>query len=524
MIQLKFRNMKKYILLLTFIASSRVGSAQIYVDVDVATNGNGTSWRNAYNNLQDAVDAAAVNQEIWVAAGTYLPTASPDGTTTDPRDKAFHLGTNMKIYGGFVGIETQLSARNAAVNSTILSGDFSNNDIVTGGGSTLSFSNNNENAYHVMITADLTSASVIDGFTIEGANANGGSSTISYQSKTFRRDYGGGMYIVSSSPIITNSTFANNNADYGGGMLNRSSSSPTITNSTFTNNNATYQGGGMVNYDSSSTITNSTFTNNSASYGGGMVNYESSSTITNSTFTNNNASYHGGGMYNSSSLPAITNSTFTNNSASYGGGMSNEFSSPMITNSTFTNNNAAEGGGMDNYSSSPTITSSTFTNNYAAENGGGGMFNLFFSSPTITNSIFWDNIQEGTNNIAGADIFNSDETNTPTVTYCLTQANSMHSSGTGIVNNQNPLFVDAANGDYTLQICSPAIDAGDNGAWTTTGLSTDIVGNTRPFNSTVDMGAYEYQGIPIVITISASTFVLCNYKITHFDLILDYLT
>jgi hypothetical protein len=101
MIQFKFRNMKKIILLLTFITAFSVGNAQIYVDVDVATNGNGTSWVSAFNNLQDAIDAAAINDEIWVAAGTYYPTSSPDGTTTDPRDKAFHLHTDMKIYGRF---------------------------------------------------------------------------------------------------------------------------------------------------------------------------------------------------------------------------------------------------------------------------------------------------------------------------------------------------------------------------------------------------------------------------------------
>jgi hypothetical protein len=101
MIQFKFRNMKKIILLLIFIASFSVANAQIYVDVDVVTNGNGTSWTSAYNNLQDAIDVAALNDDIWVAAGTYYPTASPDNISTNPRDKAFHLGMDIKIYGGF---------------------------------------------------------------------------------------------------------------------------------------------------------------------------------------------------------------------------------------------------------------------------------------------------------------------------------------------------------------------------------------------------------------------------------------
>ena len=46
--------------------------AQIYVDA-AATNGanNGSSWSDAYTDLQAALDAAAENAEIRVAAGTY---------------------------------------------------------------------------------------------------------------------------------------------------------------------------------------------------------------------------------------------------------------------------------------------------------------------------------------------------------------------------------------------------------------------------------------------------------------------
>jgi hypothetical protein len=530
---------------------------EIYVNKTATGNNNGTSWTDAYTDLQDAIDNQCGGFDIWVAAGTYYPTKDHTGNTspTDNRDKNFHLGTDMKIYGGFAGTETQLSARDAAANITILSGDFNNDDTVTGGGSTLSITGNTENAYHVMLTADLTNAAVIDGFTIKGGNAGGGSSTITYQSKSFSTSDGGGMYNESSSPTITNSTFTKNNAsDVGGGMFNSSSSSPTITNSTFTNNSAG-DGGGMANNSSSPTITNSTFADNNAEYAGGMDNYSSSPTITNSTFANNYANL-GGGMDNYSSSPTITNSTFANNYAEYGGGMANNSSSPTITNSTFTNNSAGDGGGMANNSSSPTITNSTFANNNAGYYGG-GMSNYYLSSPTITNSTFTNNNSD----YGGGGMYNTDSSSptitnstfannyadlgggmandfesSPTITNSIIWSNgstevvindrstptfkssiikSSNGSGGswntayGTDNGDNldtdPLFVNAANGDYRVQSCSPAIDAGDNAAWTTTTLSTDIAGNTRPFNSTVDIGAYEYQGIPIAISIAAPT-------------------
>ncbi|RXR20932.1 T9SS type A sorting domain-containing protein [Flavobacterium amnicola] len=54
--------------------------------------------------------------------------------------------------------------------------------------------------------------------------------------------------------------------------------------------------------------------------------------------------------------------------------------------------------------------------------------------------------------------------------------------------NSNPLL----NNDYTLQSGSPAIDAGNN-TLIVTGMSYDLNGNARVVNTTVDMGAYEYD-------------------------------
>jgi hypothetical protein len=54
----------------------------------------------------------------------------------------------------------------------------------------------------------------------------------------------------------------------------------------------------------------------------------------------------------------------------------------------------------------------------------------------------------------------------------------------------DPMFVGSGDDPFMLAAGSPCIDTGDNDF--VDGILTDILGNPRIINGTVDMGAYEY--------------------------------
>jgi hypothetical protein len=68
--------------------------SRVYVDADAGTGGDGTSWSNAYSDLQAAIDNAPPGSEIWVAEGVYTPDGEGDSfTITGAKDP-------LGVYGG----------------------------------------------------------------------------------------------------------------------------------------------------------------------------------------------------------------------------------------------------------------------------------------------------------------------------------------------------------------------------------------------------------------------------------------
>ncbi|GAB3707632.1 fibronectin type III domain-containing protein [Spirosoma flavus] len=224
-----------------------------YVKPSVSGTGDGTSWANASGDLQAMITASTSDNQVWVAAGTYIPTST---TGPDSRTISFSMKSDVAIYGGFAGTETTLNQRNTTANPTILSGEIGAPNSTT------------DNSYHVISNTAVTGTAILDGFTIRGGNANG--------SGTNQR-IGGGMLNTASSPQISNCFFISNIASDGGAMYSQSNSNPSILNCAFLNNTASSFGGGLYVNSSSPTLTNCSFQGNTG-FGGAI--YRSSGSVT----------------------------------------------------------------------------------------------------------------------------------------------------------------------------------------------------------------------------------------------------
>jgi hypothetical protein len=426
------------LLFLLFWAPIPSEAGVIYVNQIATGLNNGTSWTNAYTELQSALAAASSGDSIWVAKGTYKPTSGSDRAAT------FTLKEGVPLYGGFNGTESALADRDWAINPTVLAGDLAGND-----SGTLTFDEptRQDNSLHVVTAASGTTVSdILDGFVISGGHDN--------------VQWCGSAGLLLNNPLtIRNCTFRMNSSSYGAAMVVNNDS--VIEDCLFENNYAA--GGAALSTGAYAQIRRCVFRNNLAfNYGGAFYNTGGNTTVS-ECFFEGNSSYNAPGIY-----------------AGYSGGIT-------VINSVFSGNASEGGAGTIYVQTNVSLANCTFYGNTSTSSSGGAAIQVYGGNLSVENCLFSNNTENGASedynqlrNTAGS----------LSISNCLFDTLNSYAYNNNVAGD--PLFTDAAGSDFSLQAGSPAIDAG-----TSEGApDIDILGVTRPQGTGIDIGAYEYMDQP----------------------------
>ncbi len=434
--------------------------AQIFVKADAAGTNDGTSWANAFTNLQDGLDAAIVDQPIWVAAATYMPL----GPTPD--SSHFISRHPIQLYGGFDGTESDISERDWQKNLTIFSGDINGDDTA---GNFLD--QRSDNAHHVFILYHIDGQSVLDGITFSGGMTRTDAFAIDDRDTLYNRWRGGALYVKRAGVNIANCAFLDNYGFQGSAILaggdtlrdkffvmenvsihsNSASSSGVvwisgwrnaqIHHSSFTANTSVSFGAGLTAGNSNLMVSDCSFYQNSASQGAGTFLFNNASGLIKHpriqfqkcTYTENVAGGTGGAIRMNNFAKGFDlefdSCSFSKNSTTapfgYGGALLvNDFGDTdvnerlttiKISNSEFTENSAAFSAGaeFDMYddSSRIEISNTRFYKNTSPQNGGGsGLYFFIINNAVVDAHIVGSTFEENTSSLSGGGLvfdFNS---------------------------------------------------------------------------------------------------------------------
>jgi hypothetical protein len=422
---------KNLLFIIFFTGNTLLAQTTWYVKTVAMGSGNGTSWSNASNNLQNVINTATANDQIWVASGTYIPSIIPDPTNTNPRNATFLLKDGVKLYGGFTGTEALLTDRNWVTNITTLSGS--------------------NTYYHVVVSVNDGPNTLIDGFTIKAGHSYEYTApfptvyTMSVENILIDIGFGAGLYFSSSSPSLSNCSIIENNSYIGGaGMHIENNAVPsTIINCIFKSNNAvsftaaisnsgsgsaiyatnskmnlincemssntSKIGGTIINNGVTATYTKCKIENNACTRcaGAGMSNTNSTIIMDKSVIRNNTFYLYAGGILNTNSNFTLRNSFVLSHKNVYNGGpispnyrglgITNNNTVSNITNSVFFDNGGLTSGGYtagaiyNENSSNTTFKNCTIVRNRGGTSPGSGIFNEAGTTTIIANSIIWNN-------------------------------------------------------------------------------------------------------------------------------------
>lgn len=411
----------------------------IHVDGAASGANDGTSWDDAYFNLQHALQAAAAYQQIWVATGVYTPSDLGD------QDASFVIPAGVFVFGGFAPSQgvVHMTIRDPETYETVLSGDIMGDDGV---------GIDQNNSHHVVRSghnSELDGFTISDGYTIGMGGAEGSCLQVApghfFTARSCRftnctAAQGGAVWAGNGSLLtLDGCDLVENSATLGGGgavMLVNSARDTLIKDCTFDSNVSAYGGGLLIDGGDGVTIDGCTFLNNSANWvingGGGIrAQYVADLLVTGSTITGNTAGVGAGVVLSGCTGSIIENTTIDSNNAndsstinwcdsSYkivraaGGGVFLEGGDAMIQGSTIVDNHAIQsggnscnhpdykyflgvGGGVFARDAALDIVGTTFSGNEARHTGttclggAGGGVAAYETTVRMVNTLFWNN-------------------------------------------------------------------------------------------------------------------------------------
>ena len=297
---------------------------------------------------------------------------------------------------------------------------------------------------------------------------------------------GGALRIYNSSDVeINHSTLFCNFSREHGGALNAEGSKVMIHDCNISNN---------VLYSEVDTIY--------FMYGGGLRFLKCEVDITQTDFRYNyGPSAIGGALSLDSCAVLIDRCKFEHNYGINGGGLylirSNDWDC-RISNSLFANNDSGHfGGGLAISDSSPLIANLTVADNHSSGVNCGGIFFYQYSSPVLWNCIIYGNTNEAPLEEPVQMWSWTYDGYAPEFHNCLVQFGWVNISNHEIILvyedciDNDPLFIDPDNEDYSIGLESPCHEAGSPATPTVILEGHDLHGNSRVLGNGIDIGAYE---------------------------------
>lgn len=524
---------------LALTIGSRTTPAQAlrFVDASTAPGGDGAGWSTAFDDLQDALDAARLDASvvgIHVSAGLYRP----DRGSLDA-EASFELVDGVALLGGFPAGGGPLASRDPVANESILSGDLLGDDGLPDAQGNIPGSS--ENTRHVVRAVNTGPATRLDGFVIRGGVSAGG---------TGRDASGANLRIEGGGPEIRQCLFEFARAGESGGGLAAYDSAVLLVRCTFARNGAERGGGAALLGVVPAWVEDCVFEGNVGGSGAGLAigpepffGGQGSDTIVRAClFVGNRGrlgATAGGGLYLEGARPRVSACEFRDNSADGGGGAFVRDGSARFETCLFLGNNApGDGGGAVNLTTftgpgSGLPATELLSCSLVGNNGGIVVVGLdlhvvnctladgrlpglapFETWPaafgqeadiTLANTIVWGNT--GLNGTL-------DERDHLTSNFGTTYfvLDSIVEDWAGVLSGSafdlDPLFQDPTGPDgdpatvednvYRLQVASPAVDSGDPASLPAP-FFLDVEGRRRSADgdgdglARIDMGAYERQ-------------------------------